>query len=1356
MAVNIGPKIGIEGESEYRKQINNIITQAKTLSSEMKVVESSFSAEATAQEKAAAKAQVLNKQVENQKRLVDENTKMLERSKKETGENSTQTLRWQQAVNNATAELNKMEAELEETQKTADGYGSEVEDATGKQDEFVNSAIKMKALEQAAEFLQKASDKFKEFADSAVNAAKELDEGYDTIVTKTGATGDALDELNGIADDLFSSMPTTMEDAGKAVGEVNTRLGLTGDELKSASERFLQFARINDVDVSTAVDTVQKALAAYGLEAKDTGRILDVMTAAGQASGVGMNELASAMVKNAGALSELGLSAEQSIMFIGRLEKSGVDSETALTGMSRALKNATKQGIPFDQALADLEDTIKNGTGSMDGLSAAYDLFGRSGDKIYNAVKTGSVSFKDLTGSVKDYSGTVTRTYEATLDPWDKTQVAMNNLKRAGGELAANALSQLTPAIEGLTRIVKGAVEGFNKLPDGTKKAIGVFTALAGAALIAGPKILGVVKAIEGFKIAQSLSAGVSALTAAQTANTAATTGAKVAQDALNASMLANPAMLVVAAIGAVTAAAIVFAKKQAEATKEQRESIKAMNEVKDSAKEMKASLEESTTSTEAEAARVDKLVSRLKELQSKTELTASEQAEMRRTVAQLNDAMPGLNATIDTQTGKLAGNTSEIMANIDAWQKSYETQLKQKQLEMIIDQLAEANNELAAAEQTVAKYEKEGAVSKEALAAAGNTLGKSLNGMSFSLSQEEQANMANVAAYKSATDARNEAQSAITALEERYDALVTDIGNENAALVESGQSMDEAAASTDQLAAANATAEQSEAELANSIYEGATTMQEAYAGVAQSAYDSVMQQSDLFQKLESDSSISIQSMNEALVSQAEAYNNYAANTNAVLNDQRYQTDASFRAMADSILAMGMDGRDYLQQFVNAAQGSGDELSMLLANYGNVDQAVQAYANATAGFQTATTSAVNGVDSVLAGAQANFNSQAQQLGAQVPQGTSQGIANNAGAVNTAVTNMISSGQGGEIAAETVGTAMGRALARGIIQTSGQVKGNVESVMAGARNSVTSGGNAAQTQARTAGQNIGKGLATGLTSQQGAIRSAMANITSAMRTAINGISQLKGAATQAGVGIGAGITSGMNSQKGSVTSAATALGNEAKKAVTQVEGYGTSAYNAGANIGSQMASGMEAKNGSVSTASSNLGTAAKGSLSTVGDSAYSWGSHLGNNFAAGIRDSRSAAVTQAQATADAVARILKHSTPKEGPLKDDDVWGLHLAENFAEGIALGAGDVKRASEKLGSAAEQGIAVEVPVFDPDVVSGRGSYTSTLQHVIAGGIDAAAIYNAVREGAAAANTSVVIGEREFMRILRDVGVA
>lgn len=49
MAVNIGPRIGVDGEREYRNQINQIIQQSKTLESQMKLVASQFTATTSAE-----------------------------------------------------------------------------------------------------------------------------------------------------------------------------------------------------------------------------------------------------------------------------------------------------------------------------------------------------------------------------------------------------------------------------------------------------------------------------------------------------------------------------------------------------------------------------------------------------------------------------------------------------------------------------------------------------------------------------------------------------------------------------------------------------------------------------------------------------------------------------------------------------------------------------------------------------------------------------------------------------------------------------------------------------------------------------------------------------------------------------------------------------------------------------------------------------------------------------------------------------------------------------------------------------------------------------------------------------------
>lgn len=132
MAVNIGPKIGIEGEKEYRQQINQIIQQAKTLDSEMKLVASSFDDATTAEEKNAATGKVLVKQIDVQRQRVQALSDMLEKSAAMYGENDVKTLKWQQSVNEATARLNNMEKGLGSTTKETTGLGDAVEAITGK------------------------------------------------------------------------------------------------------------------------------------------------------------------------------------------------------------------------------------------------------------------------------------------------------------------------------------------------------------------------------------------------------------------------------------------------------------------------------------------------------------------------------------------------------------------------------------------------------------------------------------------------------------------------------------------------------------------------------------------------------------------------------------------------------------------------------------------------------------------------------------------------------------------------------------------------------------------------------------------------------------------------------------------------------------------------------------------------------------------------------------------------------------------------------------------------------------------------------------------------------------------------
>ena len=67
MAVNIGPRIGVEGEEHYRQQMKNIIQATKTLKSELAATESSFNKNDSAMKKAAERAKLLRDAIKDQK-----------------------------------------------------------------------------------------------------------------------------------------------------------------------------------------------------------------------------------------------------------------------------------------------------------------------------------------------------------------------------------------------------------------------------------------------------------------------------------------------------------------------------------------------------------------------------------------------------------------------------------------------------------------------------------------------------------------------------------------------------------------------------------------------------------------------------------------------------------------------------------------------------------------------------------------------------------------------------------------------------------------------------------------------------------------------------------------------------------------------------------------------------------------------------------------------------------------------------------------------------------------------------------------------------------------------------------------
>lgn len=469
MAVNIGPKIGVEGEPEYRTAINNIIQQQKTLNAEMQKAAAVFNKDADAKKKSAAQMEILNKQIQNQKDRVSQLQTMYDKSVQKTGENSTATLKWKQALAEAETELAKMESQLrsmqgpQELADKLEASGKKLQDL-GKQISGVGDTM-TKTITGPLAAIGAAS----------LKAFNDVDAGVDTIVKKTGAAGDALAEMQGIMEDLATTMPTTFENAGAAIGEVNTRFGVTGDELQELSGQFLKFAELNGTDVSNSIDTVQKMMASFGLQAEDTSAVLDLLNKVGQDTGISVDQLASSLVTNGSALRELGLNAADSARLMGELEKSGVDTSTVMTGLAKVQKTAFSEGITMSEALAK----------AVSSSGDAVDIFGaKAGPRLYEAFQSGILSLDMFTGGVYDLEdtlGSVSETFESTLDPIDQWQMTMNSLKVTGAEIGNALATVVAPMLRQVAEMAQMAAEWFKGLDESTQQNIVRFAGLVAA-----------------------------------------------------------------------------------------------------------------------------------------------------------------------------------------------------------------------------------------------------------------------------------------------------------------------------------------------------------------------------------------------------------------------------------------------------------------------------------------------------------------------------------------------------------------------------------------------------------------------------------------------------------------------------------------------------------------------------------------------------------------------------------------------------------------------------------------------------------------------------------------------------------
>lgn len=435
MAVSIGPKLGIDGEAEYRKQINQIIQQAKTLKSEMDAVASSFTKETTAEDKNRATKAVLTKQIEAQEQKTKLLAHMVEEAAKATGENSNETLKWKEQLNKATAELGKMNRQMEDldgslddtsdgfddNQKAAKKFGDELDDAKITAADF-GDILRANILSDAiVSGFQKLADYAKDFASGTIEAAA---------------------NANALASQMEQTFGALKSEADAAIGRVAKNSGILETRLQGAAAQIYAFARSSGGDTTESLQLMETALQAaadsaayYDKSLNDTVETLQSFLKGNFANDAALGLSATETTRNAAA-TKLFRKEYNKLTEIQK-QKVLLSMVTDAQKLSGAMGQAAREADGWENVQGNLNETVKqfqaqvgkpvlknlipivqtitakfsewqksiNWTKFNKQVSAAFDYLLTNGPKIVKTVGAIGGSFVAISGGIKTVNG---------------------------------------------------------------------------------------------------------------------------------------------------------------------------------------------------------------------------------------------------------------------------------------------------------------------------------------------------------------------------------------------------------------------------------------------------------------------------------------------------------------------------------------------------------------------------------------------------------------------------------------------------------------------------------------------------------------------------------------------------------------------------------------------------------------------------------------------------------------------------------------------------------------------------------------------------------------------------------------
>jgi len=353
----------------------------------------------------------------------------------------------------------------------------------------------------------------------------------------SGATSKELNVLEKQAKELGGTTQRTASQVASLQVELSKK-GFSPKQINEATEGIVKLSIASGEDLARSAEIAAGVMNSFGLEAKEMGRISDVMAESFSASALDLNRFQLGMSKVAPVAQQVGMSLEETTAMIGTLVDSNVEASTASAQLRNILITIKKEGISLQEAFNRINQ-------AQDKVTASTQLFGKRAAPIASILAQNQQKTSQLTNTFNNARGAADKMSNTMQDNLKGDLIA------AGSAFEALMIQAGQSENSGLRGIVKGLTEKIRSMTDDIGSTIDKIKTWV--------KIIG--RAVAGFA-AMKLAIG-AYLTVIKAARIATQVWI-AAQKALNIVMKANPIGLIIGLI-ATLATAFVTAWKRSE-----------------------------------------------------------------------------------------------------------------------------------------------------------------------------------------------------------------------------------------------------------------------------------------------------------------------------------------------------------------------------------------------------------------------------------------------------------------------------------------------------------------------------------------------------------------------------------------------------------------------------------------------------------------------------------------------------------------------------------------------------------------------------------------------------------------------